>query len=403
MYSPLLGYFFARDDFGFLAATTLIPPRNWFFRPLSQQFYFWSNTQIWGLNPLGFRLIGIFMLTINTLLIYKLIKRFCSRVITPITLIPLAGSVFYAFNTIHLFEIGWISAHYQALSTLLFLLTVLLATSERRVHKSLSFVTLILAFLSGEMSIFIAPIILVYYLCTGGIYDAKNKKASPYFLLTFLYLMFYLLYVKLPGGNVYGRSFDVLTILKTLGKYILYPFVAGFDRNSTFSLVNLLFITRISLITLIGGYSLIASNFNKRFALFGIAWFLITVSIFTLLGNHTFAYLDAIPAIGLTMLIAAIWQSLEKKPKLFAISLIALITLSIFSLILSQKTDPDLKWLNDHQQASRSYLENFKLPESKLVILNKNDTNLMEATYFGKLLETFFKKENLTITLTNTK
>jgi len=266
----------------------------------------------------------------------------------------------------------------------------------------LSFVTIILAFLCSEMSIFIVPVILVYNVVTSPqlkITNHKLKITLPYVLLTALYLTFYLLYVNLPGGSVYGRSFDFVTILKTLGKYILYPFVAGFDRNSTFGLVNLLLIARISLITLIGIFSLITKTLNKRLALFGGLWFLITVSIFTILGNHTFAYLDAIPAVGLTMIIASTWQSLSPKPLLPLLTLLALLTLSLASLITSQTTDPDLQWLNTHQQTSQNYLKNFKMPENRLVTLDRSDSDLMETTYFGYAIKAYYKNLRPTIIL----
>jgi len=426
-YAPLLGWFFARDDFGFLPhlPTTiqnlpaiLIPPQNWFFRPLSQQFYFWLNSQIWGLNPLGFRLGGLSLLTLNTFLTYRLIRRFSDQKVAVI------GSIFYGLNTLHLFEIGWISAHYQTISTLFFLSTILLATSQRRSCRVFSFLTLIAAFLTSEMSVFITPILVIYKI----IYDDKyfkfhcqrpvvplratisNFKLSllirstlPYVVLSIIYIIFYLSYVHLPGGSVYGRFLDPTAVVKTLGKYLLYPFVAGFGRDNFFGITNTLLAIRSLIIFVIAVYSIVTKTGNKKLVIIGAAWFLVSVSVFTVLSNHTFAYLDAIPSIGLTLIVAASWSGLARKSHLYPIALTLLFLTSFGSLVAAQKSDPDLKWLSDHQQAAKGYLLTFRVPENKEVVLNQNDYQLMEATYYGNSLKAFFKDQNLAITLTATQ
>lgn len=405
-YFPILNWFFARDDFGFLPqipttlqnlSVILIPPRIWFFRPLSQQFYFWLGTEIWGLSAVWFRVTALGLLTLNSLLIYKLIRRFGPSSAATF------GLIFYGLNTLHLFEIGWVAANYQTITTTLFLTTILFATSQNHKYRLFSFLTMFLAFLASEMSIFIFPVIVVYIASsklTGKLVNwsidvfSIIKQCTPYGLLTVLYLLFYLSYVHLPGGSVYGRYLDVTEMLRLLAKYLLYPFVAGFDRTNFLSIVNIILATKASLIVVITAWSFSKKNINSKLLSYGVLWFLITVSLFTLLKGHSFSYLDAIPAVGLTLIIASLWPASINKQIQTAL-LVTLAILSLLSLRLTQTTDPDLNWLYAHQLAAKTAYEEIKV--SGTVTLNEANSDQMEATYFGKLIPALFKTQSITV------
>src|SRR3989344_5661631 len=75
--------FFARDDFGFLlqALENIDHPLNlfnptkvWFYRPVSQQFYFWSNYKLFGLNAFSYHSVNIFFHLLSSILVYRISK-----------------------------------------------------------------------------------------------------------------------------------------------------------------------------------------------------------------------------------------------------------------------------------------------------------------------------------------
>ena len=407
-YYPILNWFFARDDFGFLPhlpttlnniSAILTPPNYWFFRPLSQQFYFWAGEFLWGLNQEWFRLFALALLGINSWLVYKLTKRFTK------TGPAIISAVFYGLNTTHLFEIGWICANYQTISATLFLLTVLLATAQNKKAQLFSFVTLFLSFLSSEMSVFAAPVIVVYKLIKAKErpLDIKPyvKSALPYLGLTLFYLVFYFSYVRLPGGDVYGRFFDPGSLIKILGKYLAYPFVAGFDRSGLITPVNMLLALKMFIIFQVAVFAMIERRINWRLVIFGSSWFLITISIFIFLSNHTFAYLEAIPMAGLSLVIATTWEEIFSHKKIATAVTALLVATSFVTLVAAQTTDPNLKWLNEHQQASRYYLSLSTLtyPKNNRFVLDRNDEWLMETTYFGHIISAFYKDKSPAVIL----
>ena len=105
---------FARDDWGHLYTALsyknnfwqLINPANlgpWYYRPVSQQFYFLFNYNFFSLNPLFLRISNILLHTISIFVLFSITKKLINKTIAYYI------SISWGLSPIKLFSVLWVS------------------------------------------------------------------------------------------------------------------------------------------------------------------------------------------------------------------------------------------------------------------------------------------------------
>lgn len=258
--------FFARDDFGWLVAARygnildFFNPtlETWFFRPVSQELYFWLNFKLWGFNALGFHLTTIFFHFVSVYLVYLIVSKLISKRVALLT------CFLWGLNTIHYLSVLWVSGFTMSGAVLFMLLSFYLyllsshyescevisecpdchveVTSTRNdkykslIYSGLSSLSFLLALLSNE-SAYLFPLIIFAY---EYFYIQKNlsikpkeilsnllvplKKSLPFVLLNLLMLFIYFLFIELPKGE-YGLTFNPVLNVKTFVKYLMLSLI----------------------------------------------------------------------------------------------------------------------------------------------------------------------------------
>lgn len=234
-YGASLKYGFSQDDFFHLIisrATSLpeifsffLPASDkWlFFRPVSTQLWYWMFNTIfgWASAPLPMHIAAILLHSFNAYLIYLLTKMIWKLN----TLNSLLLSSLYVVSSVHFLSLYYIGATQQLLATFFSLLTIYASLESQYVRAVLYF---LLALLSKELSLRLAPLMVIIYLYKGNSLLESLKKSKNIIFVSFCYLLFrYLLGIS--TAPEYQMDFGVFTTLATLMWYALMTF--GFPEN----------------------------------------------------------------------------------------------------------------------------------------------------------------------------
>lgn len=113
IFSPTVSTYFSQDDWTFLSHVYKKPVANIFYyypesfyRPVGQQLFFWMNSKIFGLNPIGYHwtALGIHVLNIvllSCLLVHRGKKASWAKFLLLLSL--------YAFNPLHFVALNWLT------------------------------------------------------------------------------------------------------------------------------------------------------------------------------------------------------------------------------------------------------------------------------------------------------
>lgn len=397
--------FFARDDFGWLVAAKygnfldFFNPNleTWFYRPVSQELYFWLNYKIWHFNALGFHLTTIFLHFISAFLVYLIVKKLLNKKVALLT------SVLWGLNTIHYLSVLWVSGFTMS-GAVLFNLTAFYLYIQNK--KAISVVFFFLALLSNESAYLFPFVIFAYeYLCVQKDLSLrlnrviKNFKkplisSFPFIILNLFMLGVYFLFIDLPNGE-YGLTLNAVANVKTFFKYLLYPLVTSFDRDYIFGLINILLALRFALLFIPLPFVAKRPAFVGRLksiqvnkALFFTFWMLIFYSLFTFLPHHTYAYDSSPGSIGFFAVISylVLQNKFVKNNFKYFVSLVLVIQILILSL--APKTDPDFLWLQEYSVGGKEWLEirsNSEVPEVKTM-----NAEEIEYSYYGNMYKFCF-------------
>jgi len=176
MFEVLTG--FARDDFGWLVAAkygnilNFFNPtlETWFYRPISQELYFWINYKIWGFSALCFHFTTIFFHFVSIYLVYLIVKKLINKQVALLT------SALWGLNTIHYLSVLWVSGFTMSGAVLFNLLAFYLYIQNK---KAISVVFFFFALLSNE-SAYLFPFIM------GGVYTKFITKRFLFKLINFV-------------------------------------------------------------------------------------------------------------------------------------------------------------------------------------------------------------------------
>src|SRR2546429_472198 len=420
VFYPALGFFFSRDDFGFFPRASyqwwdlqhiLAPYVGWFYRPVSQQLFFYLGYKAFGLNSFWFHLINVFFHFLNSVLLYLIILR-----LTKNKLASLVGASFFVANRVHLMSVYWISAFSEVGAAFFYFLTFLLflryLDTKKLIYISVSLPLFILGLFSKEMLVTIPLVMALYLLIFGkfqktkGWFIQNGKIIAPSLLLPLAFLIFYKKFVTLPTGP-YPLDFSPITAAKAAFRYLAGVFVSSYDQADKVSLLNALLVIRVGIV--VGALFLVVKKFlRKKKAinlpnyLFGLGWFFLTMLPVLFIPAHAFPYYMTIPLLGLCLITTCLFVDLTKKftRNLTILCAGLLIALNVAAGALDQEASNYLGWVREMQAGARIATDSLRgttFQPNETVFMTPSTEKSQAILFFGELIRVQHIDQNLTV------
>lgn len=325
IYKPSLSSYFFQDDwftFKISHANSLtdflkffIPSKEViYYRPFGMQVYFFIMQNLFGINPIYYRLTALFFHSFNALLVfYLLLKMKINKVIS-----CFAG-ILYATSIASFIPFYWSSTFPFILGVTFFLLAFLFYSKKNRI---LSFIFYILGLATLEIVI-VLPVILLFW-------EKLVKKRSnflpiiKYFIVGLIYFILRFLIFSIPLKGTYKFS---VNLLPTLRSYLIWSFnwpeemnkqiVKVFTINNDFflSFKNYIYVwlTGTLLILFFTFMLPLIINILKKeklrltykYYLFATIWYLLPFALLLLFSQHTYAYYLPISLVGLIIYLSS--------------------------------------------------------------------------------------------------
>jgi len=355
VFYPLLGYFFAQDDFqliskaryltgGFLK--TFFDPVAGQFRPLTKGLYFLVMERIFDTKPLPFHLVSLLFHLVNVVLFHRILRKFSIRPAA-----ALVATALFAFDLCFVNVVGWVSCIQQLAGEGFFLgcLLVGMDALRRGGGKRMLLASLLyfLALASLEQT-YAAPAVLLVYAYLEGRGSRRERllrgvqSLLPLLAMMGSYVIFMLVWKRLPGGGIYQMHLgsNIIRNLVTYAHWSLdffmrMPFLLD-TTNTGFSGSHLLLIALV-------GYHLLEGR-TKLVAL-ALAAFLLPVLPVSLLVAHTYPNHLYVPSLGIFLLVGGILGDAEElvlrrgadRARILAASLVLIFMASSVQLRLSER------------------------------------------------------------------
>lgn len=423
-------YFFQDDWFSFLIsrATSLqdflgfFVPRTdvIYYRPLGMQVPFFLNYTFFGLNPFPFRIATFLIHLVNGFLFYNLLEVFLKN-----KRLSVFGSLLYLFLAAHFIVFYWSATFAFVLAPLIYFGSFLFFVRNR---KKLSLFVFIIGFFVNELCITV-PIIMSAWI----IYQKQSlKKVIIFWIPSFLYAFFRLTVARFPTSGGYTFLTSVHQLFVNLRNYLLWclnwPDEMYNQFNSLF-MINPLFIkTFLTTVVLLGFLSLLillllyvaplvllmkkGIRYIPIFFVFGIIWFLVSLSPVLFFSKHYFSYYAPIAFFGfmlsgLSLVKAAVPKFIRSN--LFIISSFLLLMLWYGGSWHTIRLNKNIHWAPQRAvqskilvtQALKKYSS---LPKNTTIIVadggktdelkwSLGEQNAMKVIYNDVTIETFFGSE----------
>jgi tetratricopeptide (TPR) repeat protein len=349
---------------GFNWAFTNIFTGSWY--PLTWLSHM-LDCQLFGLNPRGHHFTGLLLHSINTVMIFYLLKQ-----MTGLSLPSLLVALIFAFHPLHVEPVAWASSRKDLLSTIFWILTIwsYVYYSKKRGFKR--YLLVLLLFSMGLMSkpmLVTLPFVLIlldyWPICRIDIGQSSDKyslqaihtnqtcrpithffkliaEKIPLIILSLAFIFLTYIAQKDYGAVVPLNSYSISSRLSNaLVSYVSYicksilPIGLSVHYPLNVSLPLWKVITSFSLLILI---SLISIRFYRRYPylIIGWLWFIVTlVPVIGLIqiGNQSMAArYSYIPLIGLAIIFAFGLHHLLQNFRIYIFS--ALICILIIPLIM---------------------------------------------------------------------
>ena len=288
-----------------------------FYRPLSNQLFFFSFQKIFGLNPLPYYIFGLILFSVTLYLIYTLSKELWNN-----KLFPILTVIIYAFSVSNFPRVYFLSALQEYFLVIFVLLTLL---SHLKKNTLLATTFFILALFSKETAVVLPPLIFLIDWLKKNI-NFKRYFAYSAILLVYLYFRFFVMHV--PQEEAYIWNFSPLKMANTFAWYSLWSIGApellidyissGFRPIPRFFSDYPLWwkVIIIPLLTLLAsaGFLLLKQlkKIDKKFIFF-CGFFLTSLAPLLLLPQHKFALEQGLPLVGFSMAVAWLLKILSKK------------------------------------------------------------------------------------------
>lgn len=426
-YQSSLDYYFFQDDFfeiNISKASNLREYLEFFlfrpdiiaYRPISLQNYFFFSSSVFGLNPLGFRLVTYVLFLAGAFLISKVIAK-----ITKTKAAGLLAASMWVSASIHFLALTWIAAAYMIIGTFFFFLTSYLLLKFLQTKKNILYIATIISFLvtigSFEFSITWPAIFALYYFYLLKKSAAETIKLFwPFAAVSLVYLILRLILIKVPNITEYTVTVNVDSA-KALFWYILWSFniPEEFKKqvidnllvfNSKFSqefyeLILKTFFGALAILTLAASALVMSAkrklNINFRLLIFLIIWFAVAISPVLVIPNHTFIMYLALASVGLYALVA--YQVAITKDKLLAAAVIIIWLWTAATTLAFYRHN---FWMIQAQKTAREFALNMKrqfptLPSDSVVLYPLQGKFEKQALLENHALQTLYNDETLSI------
>lgn len=254
-------------------------------RPVTELTWFWEY-RLWGLNPVGYRIVHLLLHSINSILVL-----FLSYFLLRNKLVAQGAGLLFAIHPVHA-GLSFIYVRYDLMCALFYLLSLVSFTfcvylKRYRFFYLISIIAYPLALFSKEMAITL-PIIII--LCDSFLakrfslnsFLKRCKYYSPYILFTFLYLFWRLLFTGYIGGDinpVTGRpiffEFNPLKFIIKVFYIILIKLFIPANISIFSHMITIAFILCTAIAIVI--FSFKKTLENKPLILFSFLWVVITL------------------------------------------------------------------------------------------------------------------------------
>lgn len=328
------GYFFQDDWFSFQISKVeniqdilnfFIPRTDViYYRPLGMQIPFFLMQKIFGINPFPYHMLIFLTHSLNIILVYKLIKLLSKN-----TFSGLLSAFLYGTSTVHYIPFYWFATYAFILGPTFFLSSFFyfLKAQKMNIYYSISLVLFLFGLLTNEI-VATLPIILFLYLFTF-----KRDKlifVLPYFFFSaFLFLIRFVFFPPV-AGEAYSIDFG-RGVIQNLKMYLLWSanwsepiteqlvklfvfqkeFVAEFRGVTIVTLTTFFIHISIILVSIIFAIKTRMKNMDKVL-LFGICWYLVSLTPVLFFPTHRFAYYLPVAMVGFLLVICNYLFSLLK-------------------------------------------------------------------------------------------
>jgi hypothetical protein len=296
----------------------LVPAADRFFRPMGLLAYA-AEARLWGANRLAWHAASICMHIANSGLVYRLCR---TRWMGPMP--ALCAASFFLLNGSRPEAVTWISAQFDALATLFFLLALLAlergVRSRRWQWQALSAVALLAALLSKE-SAYVFPFVAMLALWSQGVPGRRTVRliAAPLLLTIGVFAYRWMLLEGIGGyrtagsGQSYFYSVDLLRTSKAL--LLRPPAILMFPLN--WSVPPEWWVTMLLGVVIVAWGVLSGARANRAEIAFALGWLLVCEA-----PVHQFLLIDAnlekarvlyLPSIGMALLLGAAFSALRQR------------------------------------------------------------------------------------------
>lgn len=374
-YYQTLGVYFSQDDFfhfkvsltdgSFLSFLKLFGFYPFsvkgiaFYRPIFREFLYHTFYNLFGLNPLPFRLLALSLHLTNTVLVYIFILR-----TTKTRFMACFSSLFFGLSSANVALLYYLAGGIQAIGATFFMLLALLFFEK---YYLLSLTAFILGLGSHEIAA-VTPLLIF-----GLIFTSEKefrsfkpfKRLLPFILMTVIYIMAEVTIIGLsPGEKQYQTVFSLKSTMNTLMWYtawaiglpeMLIDFVgSGFDLKPQllrfwgdyFNIIFSTFVIEIAFISVFFLNALKNSIMKNKRVIYFALWFPVCITPVIFLPSHKSSYYLAPALVGIWAFIGLLLHNFYQKVKrykLFTYSIIIffvidLVVLSLTSIRLGDKT-----------------------------------------------------------------
>lgn len=425
-----LNYYFFQDDWFILNdlktlnPLTIFLPRNdiIYYRPIGIQTFFLVSKNLFGLNPLGYHVLGFGAFMLSLVLIYKITFQLTAKKLT-----GLLAALLYGTAGMHYMALSWLSLSWNYIGLAFFLMALKFSTSFIETNNNKyalgAFVFFILCLFSTEFA-------LVFPFFVIGIIFGKNikltkqrlilyfKTALPYVFTVFVYFLIRVFVIPIPAEGVYRPE-----VGSHIFKHYIWYFLWTINVPEIFkyhlSLTNLTLTSEMLSATqnivkpmfalIFAEFILLAcSSFlylrKVKVKLVGIAACLFAIALAPVISlpHHTYVYYLTFAALPVIFLISVVVDGNLKSKNKLSVGVAVLLIISWVILSINSKTFNEVThWVPAEQVVSRKIvqaaLQNGSknpsviviYPSSKLVKLSLLDQQAMKLV-FGEKVKTKF-------------
>ncbi len=397
IFSPALNNFFWGDDWYHLSVSQIsnfneflnffsfqfTPQSTPFYRPISTQLFFFSFSNVFGLNPFPFYSFLLLIFSYSLWLLHNFVY-----MVSGDKKNSLLAVLIYGFSATNFPRLYYLSNLQEVLMVVFILLSLINYLQNSKSKTILSLIFFLFALGCKETAI-VLPFILASF-------NYLYKKSSfvrlwPYFLIASIYIFIKLIYWNNYGKDDYFFDFSPIKAVNTLGWYTFWSFgVPEFLVDyigSGFKIISRFYqdfqFTAYILLTLIflvfGSFvSVVISNIRtiNRKQVFFISFFLIGLLPVLFLPWHKFAYELTLPMIGWSTLLASLLFKNNVRNVLSVTFLIIFFILNLFTITLDYQRHQSVTRSKISYKVYKYFSEIYSVPPNNSYFEFFNDTNI---------------------------